>query len=210
MKELYSDNWCLLRLESNKHRRIEEKEDTDDDDDNDDDNDNDNGVTEMEAMSDSYNNYSNIFLFHRLLCNKPLEQISVRNSTIPSIDRNSIEQMETNSDRIITANHGVYGQCYPHDYVFGVSTNSRSYLEWAQGMETNLVRIFALSASKDNNLEDGGRPRVRRFLSNMNLYFQNVTKTRILRGFQHGKVQQNGYKFNHGDSMEDDELERRT
>ena len=83
-------------------------------------------------------------------------------------------------------------------------------LIWSgQGMETNLVRIFALSASKNNNFHEDGL-RVRRFLSNMNRYFQNVTKTRILRGFQHGKVQ-DGYKFNRGDYMEDDdELERLT
>ena len=57
-------------------------------------------------------------------------------------------------------------------------------------MENKLVRIFELSASKDNNL-DGGRPLVRlRFLSNMNLYYQNGTKTRILQGFQHWKVQE--------------------
>ena len=83
-------------------------------------------------------------------------------------------------------------------------------LIWSgQGMENKLVRIFELSPSKNMN-NDGHIPRLPRFLSNMNRYFQNVTKTRILRGFQHGKVQQNGYKFNHGDSMEDDELERRT
>ena len=62
-------------------------------------------------------------------------------------------------------------------------------LIWSgQGMETNLVRIFRLSPSKNRNLNDG-QLRARRFISNMNQHFQNATKTRILKGFQHWKVQ---------------------
>jgi len=54
-------------------------------------------------------------------------------------------------------------------------------------METKLVRIFELSSSENNN-GDAGRSRVRRFISNMNQYFQHGSKTQILRGFQHWKV----------------------
>lgn len=50
-----------------------------------------------------------------------------------------------------------------------------------QEMEKKLVRIFELSALKENNdqhfnCSDIGQSRVRRFVSNMNQYFQNVTK----------------------------------
>jgi len=86
-------------------------------------------------------------------------------------------------------------------------------LIWSgQGMETNLVRIFRLSPSKHRNLNDG-QLRARRFISNMNQHFQNVTKTRILQGFQHWKVQDvgefdvdgHGYFY-----IGDDDLERLT
>ena len=87
-------------------------------------------------------------------------------------------------------------------------------LIWSgQGMEKKLVRIFELSSSKnkkDNNL-DGGDPRVRRFLSNMNQYFQNVTKTRILQGFQHWKVQDmKEFVDDIYECIQNDELERLT
>ena len=65
----------------------------------------------------------------------------------------------------------------------------RDLIWTGQGMENKLVRIFKLSASKDKNDFGGGRYRVFRFISNMNRYFENVTKTRILQGFQHWKVQ---------------------
>ena len=79
-----------------------------------------------------------------------------------------------------------------------------------QGMENKLVRIFALSSLK--NSKYSGDHRVRRFLSNMNRYFHNVSKTRILQGFQHWKVQ--GMKeFFDDDNYEyinDDKLEQLT
>ena len=85
-------------------------------------------------------------------------------------------------------------------------------LIWSgQGMETELVRIFELSPSINCNFDDS-RCRVRRFVSNMNQYFQNVTKTRILQGFQHWKVEDVG-EFDVGDNylyIGDDELERLT
>ena len=78
-------------------------------------------------------------------------------------------------------------------------------------MENELVRSFELSPSKNTN-NDGDRPRFRRFLSNMNRYFQNVTKTRILQGFQHWKVQEveEFHKSMNRNYMDDDELERLT
>ena len=69
-----------------------------------------------------------------------------------------------------------------------VCTQIRDIILTEQGMETKLVRIFELSASDKKN-EDGRRS-IRSFVSNMNQYFQNVTKTRILQGFQHWKVQE--------------------
>ena len=83
-----------------------------------------------------------------------------------------------------------------------------------QGMQNKLVRIFKLSSSKNNDLGDDfgyGRPRVRRFISNMNQYFENISKTRILQGFQHWKVEDVEEFVN--DSYEyinPDELERLT
>jgi len=69
-----------------------------------------------------------------------------------------------------------------------VCTQIRDIIWTGQGMETKLVRIFELSAPEKKN-EDSRRS-IRRFVSNMNQYFQNVTKTRILQGFQHWKVRE--------------------
>ena len=90
-------------------------------------------------------------------------------------------------------------------------------LIWSgQGMEKKLVRIFKLSASKENidDYDDSGNDhyRVRRFIYNMNQHFQNVTKTRILQGLQHWKLQ-DMKEFNdrfYEDDIDDDELERVT
>ena len=65
----------------------------------------------------------------------------------------------------------------------------RDIIWTGQGMETKLVRIFELSPLKKNSFDEDGSSRVRRFVSNMNQHFQNATKTRILKGFQHWKVQ---------------------
>ena len=62
----------------------------------------------------------------------------------------------------------------------------RDMIWTGRGMENKLVRIFELSPSQINN---DGQSRVRRFVSHMNQYFRNATKTRILQGFQHWKVQ---------------------
>ena len=88
-------------------------------------------------------------------------------------------------------------------------------LIWSgQGMENKLVRIFALNYPSKNIYYGTRYPlndhfRMSRFVSNMNQYFQDVTKTRILQGFQHWKVQ-DGFKFNRHDYMEDEELEQLT
>ena len=83
----------------------------------------------------------------------------------------------------------------------------RDIIWTGQEMHNKLVRVFELSPSKDANFGD----LVRRFVSNMNRYFQNSAKTRILRGFQHWKVQDveefddNSYVY-----IDDDNLERLT
>ena len=81
-------------------------------------------------------------------------------------------------------------------------------LIWSgQGMENKLVRIFELSSSK--NSKYSGDPRLRHFLSNMNRYFHDVSKTRILQGFQHWKVQ-DMREFEIKIELKNDELERLT
>ena len=57
-----------------------------------------------------------------------------------------------------------------------------------QGMENQLVRIFELRLSKDINVGDYKWP-FRRFVSNMNRYFLDRNKHRMLQGYQHWKVQ---------------------
>ena len=65
----------------------------------------------------------------------------------------------------------------------------RDIIWTGHGMETKLVRIFELHLSENNNFDDADRLSIRRYISNMNQHFQNVTKTRILQGLQHWKVQ---------------------
>ena len=90
----------------------------------------------------------------------------------------------------------------------------RDLIWTGQGMENKLVRIFELSSSKNNVFGDDfgyGRSPVRRFISKMNQYFENISKTRILQGFQHWKVEDVEEFVN--DSYEyinPDELERLT
>ena len=86
----------------------------------------------------------------------------------------------------------------------------RDIIWTGQGMETKLVRIFELSLS-ENNFDDNGQSRARWFVFNMNQYFQNSTKTRILQGFQHWKIQDlKEFNDNRYEHIRDDELERLT
>ena len=81
----------------------------------------------------------------------------------------------------------------------------RDIIWTGQGMHNKLVRVFELSPSKDANFGD----LVRRFVSNMNQYFQNGTKARILQGFQHWKVR-DVKEFFDDSNVCNDELERLT
>ena len=88
----------------------------------------------------------------------------------------------------------------------------RDIIWTGHGMETKLVRIFELHLSENNNFDDADRLSIRRYISNMNQHFQNVTKTRILQGLQHWKLQ-DMKEFNdrfYEDDIDDDELERVT
>ena len=81
LKEFYFDNWLI---NFNHVHLIDEDGDYFDRDDDGNDND---GVTEIEAMSDS-NNYPNIFLFHGVCKNKPLERISIQNARYVDPNKN--------------------------------------------------------------------------------------------------------------------------
>ena len=60
------------------------------------------------------------------------------------------------------------------------------------GMETKLIRVFELHPLRHDHYED----RLLLFLQNMNHYFQDDTKRRMLQGYQHLKLMHNGtYKF---------------
>ena len=61
-------------------------------------------------------------------------------------------------------------------------------IKTGEGMERQLIRVFELRPSGENHNNYCSMKRIELFLSNMNRYWQDGTKRRMLQGYQHMKI----------------------